>query len=105
MFSLKGWGNTLLKWLTILHVVSLPFILVSVWVVAYYTIDLWINYWGSVIEVMESTNMTVSDQMVLISSTGAGLTVALAFISIVSLIMIIVVTYILYKWYEGENKR
>jgi len=54
---------------------------------------------------MESTNMTVSDQMILISSTGAGLTVALAFISIVSLIMIIVVTYMLYKWYEGENKR
>jgi hypothetical protein len=104
MFKLKGWGNSLLKWLTILHVVSLPFVLVSVWVLSYYTIDLWINYWGSVIEVMESTNMTVSDQMILISSTGAGLTVAMAFMSIVSLIMFIVVTYILYKMYGGGNK-
>jgi len=50
MYNLGDLGKKIIRGLTILHVASLPCILVVFWIFSYYIVTLWVSHWYSVID-------------------------------------------------------
>jgi flagellar biosynthesis protein FlhB len=100
-YNLDGLGKKIIKWLTILHVVSLPFILVVFWVFSYYIVELWVSHWRDVIDFVSAPDVSYIDKMHLIHGVGGGLTTALGIFIITSLIVIIAATCFL-VWYSDK---
>lgn len=100
-YNLGGLGKKIIKWLTILHVVSLPFILAIYWVLSYYIVELWASHWRDVIDFISAPDVSYVDKMHLIHGAGGGLTTALGIFIITTLIVIITATCFL-VWYSDK---